>query len=157
MALAKISEILGAAQKGGYAVTAFDCFNFETINLAIEAAKELKTAVIIMIYPEMTEYIPVETFAKIVRSLAETTPYPVGLMLDHGNSFELAARCIRAGFPSIMIDNSDKDYETNVAQTRRVVELAQRVQHSQRGLSAQHRRHLRSECGLPAGTGGEVA
>ena len=124
MALAKISEILGVAQKGGYAVTAFDCFNFETINLAIEAARELETAVIIMIYPEMTEYIPVETFAMIVKSLAETTPFPVGLMLDHGNSFELAARCIRAGFPSIMIDNSDKDYETNVAETRRVVELA---------------------------------
>ena len=40
MALAKISEILGEAQKGGYAVTAFDCFNFETINLAIDVQED---------------------------------------------------------------------------------------------------------------------
>ena len=55
MPLVKVSEILKEADKGGYAVTAFDTFNFETINWVIEAAAELKTATIVMIYPEMTE------------------------------------------------------------------------------------------------------
>lgn len=124
MALQKISEILGRAEKGNYAVTAFDTFNFETINWAIRAAEAEKTDVIIMIYPEMTEYIPVEVFAKIVRELAETTPYGVGLMLDHGNSFELAMRCIHAGFTSVMVDFSALDFEENVRQTAEVVKVA---------------------------------
>lgn len=37
MPLVKVSEILKEADKGGYAVTAFDTFNFETINWVIEA------------------------------------------------------------------------------------------------------------------------
>ena len=124
MALVKISDILNKADKEGYAVTAFDCFNFETINLVVETAKELQTPTIVMIYPEMTQYIPVDTFAAITRSLAEKSPYPVGLMLDHGDSFELAMQCLHAGFTSIMVDFSSLDFEENVAQTKRVVDAA---------------------------------
>ena len=118
MPLVKVSEILKEADKGGYAVTAFDTFNFETINWVIEAAAELKTATIIMIYPEMTEYIRVDTFAQIVKTLAAKSEYPVGLMLDHGDSYELAMQCLKAGFTSIMVDFSSYEFEENVRRTR---------------------------------------
>lgn len=124
MPLVKVSEILRNADREGYAVTAFDTFNFETINMVIETAKEMKTPTIIMIYPEMTDYIPVEVFAAITKVLAENSPYPVGLMLDHGASFELAMRCLRAGFTSLMVDFSSLDYEQNVYETKRVVDAA---------------------------------
>ena len=124
MSVRKISDILSEADRGGYAVTAFDCFNFETVNLVVKTAEELKTPTIVMIYPEMTEYVPIDTFAAITKTLAEKSAYPVGLMLDHGNSFELAMRCLRAGFPSIMVDFSAQDYEKNVAETKRVVDAA---------------------------------
>ena len=124
MPLVKVSEILKEADKGGYAVTAFDTFNFETINWVIEAAAELKTATIIMIYPEMTEYIRVDTFAQIVKTLAAKSEYPVGLMLDHGDSYELAMQCLKAGFTSIMVDFSSYEFEENVRRTREVVKAA---------------------------------
>lgn len=124
MPLVKVSEILKKADQEGYAVTAFDTFNFETIDMVIETAKQMQTPTIIMIYPEMTEYIPVEVFAAITRVLAENSPYPVGLMLDHGASFELAMRCLRAGFTSLMVDFSALDYEQNVYETKRVVDAA---------------------------------
>ena len=124
MPLVKVSEILKEADKGGYAVTAFDTFNFETINWVIEAAAELKTATIIMIYPEMTEYISVDTFARIVETLAAKSEYPVGLMLDHGDSYELAMQCLKAGFTSIMVDFSSCEFEENVRRTREVVKAA---------------------------------
>lgn len=124
MPLVKVSEILKEADKGGYAVTAFDTFNFETINWVIEAAAELKTATIIMIYPEMTEYIRVDTFAQIVKTLAAKSEYPVGLMLDHGDSYELAMQCLKAGFTSIMVDFSSCEFEENVRRTREVVKAA---------------------------------
>lgn len=124
MPLVKVSEILKEADKGGYAVTAFDTFNFETINWVIEAAAELKTATIIMIYPEMTEYIRVDTFAQIVKTLAAKSEYPVGLMLDHGDSYELAMQCLKAGFTSIMVDFSSYEFDENVRRTREVVKAA---------------------------------
>ena len=124
MPLVKVSEILKEADKGGYAVTAFDTFNFETINWVIEAAAELKTATIIMIYTEMTEYIRVDTFAQIVKTLAAKSEYPVGLMLDHGDSYELAMQCLKAGFTSIMVDFSSYEFEENVRRTREVVKAA---------------------------------
>ena len=124
MPLVKVSEILKEADKGGYAVTAFDTFNFETINWVIVAAAELKTATIVMIYPEMTEYISVDTFARIVETLAAKSEYPVGLMLDHGDSYELAMQCLKAGFTSIMVDFSSCEFEENVRRTREVVKAA---------------------------------
>lgn len=105
-------------------MTAFDTFNFETINWVIEAAAELKTATIVMIYPEMTEYISVDTFARIVETLAAKSEYPVGLMLDHGDSYELAMQCLKAGFTSIMVDFSSCEFEENVRRTREVVKAA---------------------------------
>lgn len=124
MPLVKISEILKEADRGGYAVTAFDTFNYETIKWVIETAEELKTPTIVMIYPEMTQYIPVDTFARIVGSLAEKSSYPVGLMLDHGDSFELAMECLHAGFTSIMVDFSSYEFEENVRRTKEVVKTA---------------------------------
>lgn len=124
MPLVKVSEILKEADKGGYAVTAFDTFNYETINWVIETAKDLKTSTIIMIYPEMTKYIPVDTFAQIVKTLAAKSEYPVGLMLDHGDSYELAMKCLKAGFTSIMVDFSSYEFEENVRRTGEVVKAA---------------------------------
>jgi fructose-bisphosphate aldolase class II/tagatose 1,6-diphosphate aldolase GatY/KbaY len=45
--------------------------------------------------------------------------------LDHGDSYELAARCLAAGFDSVMIDASEQPFETNVKLTRQVVKLAE--------------------------------
>ena len=46
--------------------------------------------------------------------------------LDHGDSYELAAACLDAGFDSVMIDASEKPFEENIRITRKVVELAKR-------------------------------
>lgn len=45
--------------------------------------------------------------------------------LDHGDSYELVAECLDAGFDSVMIDASEKPFSENVKITRRVVKLAQ--------------------------------
>lgn len=124
MSLVKISEILKAAQEGKYAVTAFDTFNYETINWVINAGRELKTPTIVMLVDEMADYIPAETFAAIVRTLAGRSEYPVGMMLDHGHSFSYAMECLKAGFTSIMVDFSAYGFEENVAMTKEVVKVA---------------------------------
>lgn len=124
MSLVKISTMLKEAQKGKYAITAFDTFNYETINWAINAGKELKTPTIVMLVDEMAGYIPADTFASIARTLAERSEYPVGMMLDHGHSYELAMDCLKAGFTSIMVDFSSYDFDENVRMTKEVVKAA---------------------------------
>jgi len=44
--------------------------------------------------------------------------------LDHSDSYELVARCLDAGFDSVMIDASEKSMNENIAITQRVVKLA---------------------------------
>lgn len=124
MPLVKISKMLKEAQDKKYAVTAFDTFNYETINWVIEAGKELETPTIVMLVDEMAGYIPADTFASIARTLAEKSSYPVGMMLDHGHSYELAMDCLKAGFTSIMVDFSAYEFEENVRLTKEVVKAA---------------------------------
>jgi fructose-bisphosphate aldolase class II len=44
--------------------------------------------------------------------------------LDHGEDFDTAAKCIDAGFSSVMIDGSFLRFEENVALAKRVVSIA---------------------------------
>ncbi len=55
---------------------------------------------------------------------AEEIEQPIALHLDHGGSYELAARCIDCGYTSVMIDGSRLSFSDNCALTRRVTELA---------------------------------
>jgi fructose-bisphosphate aldolase class II/tagatose 1,6-diphosphate aldolase GatY/KbaY len=45
--------------------------------------------------------------------------------LDHGDSYELVAQCLDAGFDSVMIDASEKPFQENIAITGKVVKLAE--------------------------------
>src|SRR5690606_32288507 len=55
---------------------------------------------------------------------AETRGVPVALHLDHGSSFEIAMKCIRAGFSSVMFDGSHYPFEENVRLTKEIVKAA---------------------------------
>jgi tagatose 1,6-diphosphate aldolase GatY/KbaY len=60
----------------------------------------------------------------MANSAAEELEQPIALHLDHGGSYDLAARCIDHGYTSVMIDGSKLSFEDNCAITRRVVDLA---------------------------------
>lgn len=111
------------AQKGGYAVGAFNTENMEGIQAVIEAAEELGAPVIIQTTSSMIKYCDPFLYNGMVRALAERASVPVALHLDHGNSYETAALCLRAGYTSVMIDGSKLDFAGNIAVTRRVVEM----------------------------------
>lgn len=113
--------MLKSAQAGGYAVGAFNVENLEMIQAVISAAEKENSPVIIQTTPGTLNYAPPEAFAGAVRALAEESAVPVALHLDHGNSFELAARCAKAGYSSIMIDGSLLPFEENVSLSESVV------------------------------------
>ena len=124
MPLVTSKKMLDDAQKGHYAVGAFNAENMEMVKAIIAAAAGVKAPVMIQPTPSTLKYGTVETFYAIVAAEAAKASVPVCLHLDHGNSFELAVQAMKAGYTSVMIDGSGKDFEGNVAVSRKVADVA---------------------------------
>lgn len=121
------AELLAEAEKGGYAVGAFNCNNMEIVQAIVRAAEAEQAPVIIQASQGAIKYAGLEYVAALGRLAAEGTRLPVALHLDHGTDFAQVMRCIRAGFSSVMIDGSKLPLAENIELTRRVVEVAHAV------------------------------
>ena len=124
MPLVSSRELLLDAQRGGYAVGAFNVENLEMAQAVIAAAEEAHAPVLLQTTSGTLKYAPPSVFAGIVSRLARTVKAPIALHLDHGNSLELAEQCVREGYTSIMIDGSLLPFNGNVTLTRSVVAMA---------------------------------
>lgn len=124
--LVHIKDIITKAQKGGYAIPAFNTFNLETTLGIARGALAKKSPVIIQISENTIEYAGLKPITHIIETIAknEAVGVPVVLHLDHGRSFHSVAECIKAGFSSIHIDVSDLPFDENVALTNQAVEYA---------------------------------
>ena len=122
--ITSVKEILNKAKEGGYAVGAFNTTNMETTRAIVEAAKEMKSPVIIQMTEKTLEYAGGRAIFNLVKNIAEfyAPEIPVGIHLDHGKSLEIINRCINIGFPSVMYDGSRKIYADNMLLTKNVVE-----------------------------------
>lgn len=127
MSFATSDKMLADAQRGRYAVGAFNVENMEMVKAVIAAAEEAQAPVMLQTTPSTVRYGSLETFVAMVRAEADKTEIPVCLHLDHGDSFELAIQAIKAGYTSVMIDGSKLPFEKNAALTRRVVDVARAV------------------------------
>ncbi len=124
MPLVTSKQMLIDAQKGGYAVGAFNVENMEMVKAVIAAAEELHAPVMLQTTPSTVRYASVEMYAAMVKAEAEKASIPVCLHLDHGNSYELAVAAMEAGYTSVMIDGSHEEFEDNIALTKKVVAVA---------------------------------
>ena len=124
MPLVTSKQMLTDAQKGGYAVGAFNAENMEMVKAIIRAAEELKAPVMIQTTPSTVKYASLEMFVAMVAAEARNASVPVCLHLDHGSSFELAVRAVKEGYTSVMIDGSKLPFEENIDVTSRVVSVA---------------------------------
>ena len=123
MTIEKVSDILKEADHKGYAVPAFNVFNYESIAWLIEAAEEESSPVIAMLYPP-TDHIYKSSFTALTKDLAAKVETPVGLHFDHSRSFSEIMEGIKAGFTSVMIDGSSLSFEDNIELTKQVVQVA---------------------------------
>lgn len=124
MALVGTKEMLKKAQKGKYAVGAFNANNMEIIQAIVEASEEERSPVIIQASQGAIKYAGLDMIVAMVRSIAEKTSIPIALHLDHGTDYFQNILCLRAGFTSLMFDGSALPFDENVAMTKKVVEMA---------------------------------
>lgn len=122
--ITSVKEILIKAKEGGYAVGAFNTTNLETTRAIIDAAKEMKSPVIIQITEKTMDYAGGRAIFNLIKNCAEfyAPEIPIGIHLDHGKSFEIVARCVEIGMTSVMYDGSRKSYADNVSTTQKIVQ-----------------------------------
>ena len=122
MPLVTSKELMLDAQKHHYAIGAFNVENMEMVQAVVAAAEELRSPVILQTTPGTLKYAAPEMYYANVAAAAKAATVPVVMHLDHGSSFDLAMRCFRTGYTSIMIDGSQKEFEENIALTKSVVD-----------------------------------
>ena len=122
MPLVTTKQMLLDAQKGNYAVGAFNVENMEMVMAVMEAAEELKSPVIMQTTPSTVKYAGLDFFLANVKAAAERASVPVAMHFDHGSSFELAMQAYRTGYTSIMIDGSHGSFEENIAVSKAVAD-----------------------------------
>ena len=122
MAFVTSEKMLLDAQKGGYAVGAFNVENMEMVMAVIAAAEELRAPLMLQTTPSTVKYAGLDLYLANVKTVAERATVPVCMHLDHGDSFDLAMQALRTGYSSIMIDGSHSVFEENIAVTKAVAD-----------------------------------
>jgi ketose-bisphosphate aldolase len=122
--IVNVKEILLKAREGKYAVGAFNTVNFETTRAIVDAAKEMRSPVIIQVTEKTMEYAGGRGIFHLIKNDAEfyAPDIPVGIHLDHGHSTEVIKRAVEIGFTSVMYDGSRKKYEDNLMVTKELAE-----------------------------------
>ena len=124
--LARLQNVLRQAQRGRYAVGAFNVSNLEQIKAVIAAGVALRSPVIINTSEKALDYAGIPELAAIVQTIARRVPIDVVLNLDHGRDVQVAEECLTQGWTGIMFDGSKLPYEDNVRTTALVKKLGQK-------------------------------
>ena len=118
------TEMFKKAYEGGYAIGAFNINNMEIVQAIAEAADELRSPVILQVSAGARKYAKSAYLQALAHAVEVDSDIHFALHLDHGADFEICKDCIDSGFSSVMIDGSSREYEENVAVTKKVVEYA---------------------------------
>lgn len=124
--LVTTKAMLKKAQKEGYAVGAFNTSDLEITKAIVSAAEKLNSPVIVQTSEKAIKYAGINELYGIISIIAKVKRIPVALHLDHGNSFDIAKKCIDRGWTSVMIDGSKYDFKKNINLTKKVVEYARK-------------------------------
>ncbi|XP_057973256.1 uncharacterized protein LOC131161483 [Malania oleifera] len=116
-------ELLLNAEKGGYAIGAFNVYNLEGVEAVIAAAEEEKSPAILQIHPSALKQGGIPLVACCV-SAAEQASVPITVHFDHGSSKQELLEVLELGFDSVMVDGSHLPFRDNISYTKYISLLA---------------------------------
>ncbi|HKU14180.1 MAG TPA: class II fructose-bisphosphate aldolase [Steroidobacteraceae bacterium] len=122
--LATSRALLDQARQVRRAVAALNFYNAETLQAHLRASRALAAPLILQTTESTIKYLGLKMAVAMARAAAEEAEQPLALHLDHGATYDLAARCVDAGYTSVMIDGSMLPFEANAELTQRVVAMA---------------------------------
>jgi ketose-bisphosphate aldolase len=119
-----MTELVGKAYRGGYAVPAFCAWDAEVMAAILATAERLRSPVILMSGPGEFPVMPPAAMAAVARAVKDGYRVPAALHLDHGDSLEMVRQCVEARYTSVMLDFSTRPFEENVGSLAQVVAMA---------------------------------
>lgn len=119
-----VKEILDLGEKGGFAVPAFNMYNFESVLGVMHAAEETGAPVIFQVYNRLFDTGVAKYLIPVILEAVNTLKTPAAIHLDHGAGTPEVIRAIRYGATSVMIDASTLPFDENVAITKSIVHIA---------------------------------
>ncbi|WP_283773336.1 class II fructose-bisphosphate aldolase [Altererythrobacter sp. KTW20L] len=126
MPLVNMKPLLRHAMDNHYAVAAFNLVDYSSTKAMVKAAEELNAPVICQTSSKTIKYFSHKEIVSWVRTVAEDSPVPVVLHLDHCHDFDMIEECAKSGWTSIMIDASEFPFEENLARSKKVRDIAER-------------------------------
>ena len=121
-----LQQKLKEFQQSKKALLATNFYNFETLKGVLTAASLEKQPIILQLTRSSIEYMGLQVAAELASAMLQFYEVDGWIHLDHGDSYELAASCLDAGFDSVMIDASEKPLSENIRITKSVVKLAEK-------------------------------
>lgn len=119
-----LDEILNLGEEGGFAVPAFNIYNFESILGVMHAAEETGAPVIFQVYNRLFDTGIAKYLIPAIKEAVNELKTPAAIHLDHGAGAPEVVRAIRYGATGVMIDASTLPFEENVAITKSIVDIA---------------------------------
>jgi fructose-bisphosphate aldolase, class II len=112
------------AKREGFAIGAFNVGDLVTLKAVVLAAQETQSPVIIEASHGEVGFLGVRQLSALVATYRAETGLPIILNLDHAPTSRDCLEALQMGFDYLHLDASEEDYETNVTESRRVVEAA---------------------------------
>lgn len=125
--IVNLKQIIDMAEKGNFAIPAFNVYNTETVMGVIKAAEEAKAPVIIQVYPRLLNEEVGYYLCPAIVAAARKATVPVCFHLDHGPSELEVQKALRWGATGIMYDGSVHPFEENVANTKHIVDVCEAI------------------------------
>ncbi|URM53168.1 class II fructose-bisphosphate aldolase [Mycoplasma sp. SG1] len=124
--LANTKKMILDAQKNGYAVPAFNVHDLVNILACCDAAKELRSPLILACTPATFKFFGMSYIVGICEKMAKMHDIPIALHMDHHHEINQIKQGLDLGIKSIMIDASYYSLEKNIDTTKEVVELCRK-------------------------------
>jgi len=123
--LVNSKTMLKKAQKGKYAVGAFNINNLEILQAIVNAGIKMRSPLIIQTSEGAISYAGMDYLAAMI-AVAAKAPVPIAFHLDHGKDLKIIKKAIDSGYTSVMYDGSSLPYAKNLKNTKQVVAWARR-------------------------------
>lgn len=118
MSLVTLKEILKETREKKYAVPAFNFNGYEDAQGMMNSALRMRSPIILMASMGAARYIGLKQTVGMIKGMAESVDIPVCLHLDHATDAAFLKEAVVAGFTSVMIDASKKDFKENIEITK---------------------------------------
>jgi fructose/tagatose bisphosphate aldolase len=126
MARVSFGQLMGDAQRRGYAVGYFESWNMESLLAAADAAEAARSPVILgfsgIALPRADRVLPehLVDYAALGTAVCERLDVPACLLFNESPNVEWVLDAVRRGFGMVMYADEEADYEELVSRTRLV-------------------------------------